>query len=95
MLIGKLDGARRKQKLQDESQTKQQKDIKDGLLALMHDRIFAIYAECEQKHYASVEEIRNLEYLYLPYHALGGNGTGTELYDRVKKMPTEPPKETA
>ena len=95
MLIGKLEGARKKQKSQDESQAQQQEAVKDGLLALMHDRIFAIYAECDQKHYASVEEIRNLEYLYHPYHALGGNGTGTELYERVNKMPTEPPKETA
>lgn len=76
-------------------QAAQQEAIKDGMLALMHDRIFAIYAECERKHYATVEEIRNLEYLYRPYHALGGNGTGTELYERVKKMPTEPPETAA
>ena len=73
-------------------QAKQQEAMKDGMLALMHDRIFAIYAECQKKGFASVEDIRNLEYLYRPYHALGGNGTGTELYERVKKMPTEPPK---
>ena len=95
MLIGKLDGARRKQKSQDESQAKQQEAIKVGLLALLHDRIFAIHAICDQKHYATVEEFRNLDYLYQPYHALGGNGTGTELYNRVKKMPTEPPETTA
>lgn len=68
-----------------------QRALEDGMLALMHDRIFSIYAECQRKGYATVEEIRNLEYLYKPYHNLGGNGTGTELYERVKKMPTEPP----
>jgi hypothetical protein len=69
-----------------------QKSVQDGMLALMHDRIFTIYGECSRKGYASVEDIRNLEYLYRPYHALGGNGTGTELFERVKKMPTEPPQ---
>ena len=29
----------------------------------------------------------NLEYLYRSYHALGGNGTGTELYNRAKALP--------
>ena len=31
--------------------------------------------------------MRNLEYLYRSYHALGGNGTGTELYNRAKGLP--------
>ncbi|MBS5784592.1 MAG: hypothetical protein KID04_17180 [Clostridium sp.] len=75
----------KKQKAQQE----QQGAMKDGMLALMHDRIFAIYAECQKKGYATVEDLRNLEYLYKPYHKLGGNGTGTELYERIKKMPTE------
>lgn len=70
-------------------QQTQQEAMKDGMLALMHDRIFAIYAECQKKGYATVEDLRNLEYLYKPYHKLGGNGTGTELYERIKKMPTE------
>ena len=29
----------------------------------------------------------NIEYLYKSYHALGGNGTGTELYTRAKSLP--------
>ena len=71
-------------------QQTQQEAMKDGMLALMHDRIFSVYADCRAKGYATVEDIRNLEYLYRPYHKLGGNGTGTELYERIKKMPPEP-----
>lgn len=69
--------------------------IKEGMLALLHSEIYRGYANCEQKGYASVDDIKNLEYLYRPYHALGGNGTGTELFERVKKMPTEPPRTAA
>ena len=61
--------------------------IEEGMLALLHDRIFGIYAECSHKGFAGVEDLRNLAYLYQPYHAMGGNGTGTELYNRVKDMP--------
>jgi hypothetical protein len=67
-----------------------QKAQEEGLKALLHDRIYQGYADCLKKGYASVEDIENLEYLYSPYHTLGGNGTGTELFERVKKMPVEP-----
>ena len=30
--------------------------------------------------------MKNYEYLYNVYHELGGNGTGTEIYERVKKL---------
>ena len=76
-------------------QTARQDAVEEGLQALLHDRIFGVYAECKAKKYASVEDMRNLEYLYKPYHNLGGNGTGTELYERVKAMPTEPPETAA
>lgn len=71
-------------------QAAQQESIREGMLALMHDRIYSIYAECQKKGFATVEELKNLEYLYSPYHALGGNSTGTELFERVKKMPVQP-----
>lgn len=70
----------------------EQAAIKEGMLALLYDRIYSIYQGCSRKGYAAVDDIKNLEYLYRPYHALGGNGTGTELFERVKKMPTEPPQ---
>lgn len=31
--------------------------------------------------------LKNIGYLYKSYHALGGNGTGTELYNRAKALP--------
>ena len=31
--------------------------------------------------------LRNLTYLYKTYHTMGGNGTGTELYNRAKALP--------
>lgn len=67
-------------------QEEERKAIKAGLLAILHDRL---YAECS--HYIAqgsidTDGLRNLEYLYRSYHALGGNGTGTELYNRAKAL---------
>lgn len=60
--------------------------MKDGLLAILHDRL---YQECNRliaQDWCAVEDMRNLEYMYKSYHSLGGNGTGTELYERCKKL---------
>ena len=42
-----------------------------------------------QIHYIPVfpDGLRNLTYLYKTYHTMGGNGTGTELYNRAKALP--------
>nr|DAU64453.1 MAG TPA: holin [Caudoviricetes sp.] len=63
------------------------KAMKEGLLAILHDRI---YQACQ--HYLAQGNIdtpglKNIEYLYRSYHTLGGNGTGTELYNRCKALP--------
>ena len=34
----------------------------------------------------TIEDMKDFEYLYNAYHALGGNGTGTEIYERVKNL---------
>ena len=57
--------------------------IKEGLVAILHDRIYAECRRCIAEGEVAVEELRNIEYLYRAYHTLGGNGTGTELYHRA------------
>lgn len=63
------------------------KALVDAVLALLHDRI---YTECYrflEMGYITRDGLRNLNYLYKTYHALGGNGTGTELYHRASALP--------
>lgn len=53
-----------------------------GLLAILHDRL---YTECERligRGSVTIDELNNLTHIYNGYHALGGNGTGTALYER-------------
>ncbi len=60
--------------------------IKDAIVAILHDRL---YQAC--RYYLSIGKIdedgfANLKTMYNSYHGLGGNGTGTELYNRTCKL---------
>ena len=65
--------------------------VKVAMVALLHDRLF----QCCQFHIkngyiplADAEKILdNMEMLYTTYTALGGNGTGTEIYKRARALP--------
>lgn len=59
------------------------------LLGLAHDRIFQLCKHYIAEGSISVEEFRNLEYLYKPYEELGGNGTAKLLFEEVKKVRLE------
>ncbi len=67
--------------------------IRAGMMALLHDRIFqAAHFYCEARGWCSLEDKRNVEYMYKPYAELGGNGTGKSAYEAIMALPTEPPK---
>ena len=61
--------------------------MNEASLALLHDRLYQACRFYLTRASIDVEGLKNIEYLYEAYHTLGGNGTGTELYERVKKLP--------
>ena len=63
--------------------------IKEGLLAILHDRLYQACTFYIAQGCIDTEGLKNIEYIYKAYHALGGNGTGTELYKRVKALDLE------
>ena len=63
--------------------------IKEGLLALLHDRLYQACQYHINTGCITVGDLDNLKYLYSSYHELGGNGTGTELYNRCKALPIQ------
>lgn len=72
---------------EEEARRAEIETLKEGVVALLHDRL---YQGCRYHiHNGEIadDEMKNMEYLYKGYHALGGNGTGTELYERIKKLP--------
>lgn len=61
--------------------------LRDGILALLHDRLYQACSFYIKEGVCSVEDRNNLEYLYKPYKALGGNGTGESLYKKCIDLP--------
>lgn len=58
-----------------------------AILALLHDKLYYLCEKHLKNGYISIEELDNIEYLYIPYEKLGGNGVIENLYDKVKKLP--------
>lgn len=68
-------------------QEKDTEALKEGVQALLHDRLYSGAAQCMKDGQITQSELSNMEHLYESYHNLGGNGTGTELFKRVKALP--------
>lgn len=65
--------------------------IKTAMIAILHDRLFQCCRVHIKNGFIPLGEaetvLDNLKLLYETYSALGGNGTGTELYTRTRKLP--------
>ena len=71
------------------SQKREKKDAKvQMILGLGHDRIIHLCKFYLEQGWISTDDLENLyQYLYLPYKAMGGNGTAEKLMERVEKLP--------
>lgn len=58
----------------------------EASLASLHDRIYSGYEIILKRGYVTMKELNNMEYLWKAYSALGGNGTGQKMYDRISQM---------
>lgn len=71
-----------------------QAKISQMLLGLGHDRIMTLGEKYEDRGYITIEEFDDFNtYLYTPYRELGGNGTGEEIFNRIKALPRRPRKD--
>lgn len=91
LIIGALSAGFRylwKKRKEDEIE---QKAIKTGMIAILHDRLFQACNYHLSLGYIPLnraeETLDNLKIMYSAYHDLGGNGTGTKIYNRVVELP--------
>lgn len=89
-IVGALAMAVKSLRAKQKTQEARQGAVEDGIKAILHSELYKECGVCERKGYATIDDLKNIEYLYNPYHALNGNGTGTTLYERVKQLPGEP-----
>lgn len=60
--------------------------MKDAILAILHDRLYQACRFYLSKGVVDEDGYTNLKTMYDTYHGLGGNGTGTELYNRASRL---------
>ena len=68
---------------------KHKKDSIEGeaLRMLLHDRLYQGCRYYIKAGKIDVDGLENMTGIYKSYHNLGGNGTGTALYERASKLP--------
>lgn len=71
----------------------EQRLMKEALLAILHDRLYQLCNEHIRGKEIDTDALKNVRYIYESYHSLGGNGTGTTLYERVCRLPIKPKEE--
>lgn len=71
----------------------EQKVMKEGMIAILHDRLFQACSFYLRQGYIYSEQLDNVNLIYKAYHELGGNGTGSEIYNRTKDLRIEIRKE--
>lgn len=71
-------------------QDKEYEALKTAMKAILHDRLFQLCNHHLALGYIPVEKAEeimdNAKMVYDAYHALGGNGTGTEIYNKFKSL---------
>lgn len=65
---------------------KQFRAFKLGLQAILRNEIIGQYNKYMEKGYIPIYAMDNVEAMYKQYHALGGNGTITDLYKELLEL---------
>lgn len=64
-------------------------DMKDGMLSLLRAELIRSGEKYIERGYAPIYAVDAYDKAYIAYHGLGGNGTMTQLHDKVMKLPTQ------
>jgi hypothetical protein len=72
---------------QDKLRKAEQEAIKKGIQALLRNEIIEQYNKYMDKEYIPIYAVENVTAMYKEYHALGGNGTITKLYEELLELP--------
>lgn len=70
-----------------------QQILRSVVIELAYLRISDKHERYSRRGWADPNEKRVVQRIYVAYHSLGGNGTGSELNREVQNMPSYPPDE--
>lgn len=66
----------------------EQEALKNGMQALLRDRIIQAYNYHIEKGYCAIHDKDNICNLYSQYHKLGANGVADHMVDKINQLPT-------
>ena len=64
--------------------------LKDGVRALLHNNLFDYYREYQYAESIPASIWKEVDRVYAAYHSLGGNNTGSRIYESLKAKPIVP-----
>lgn len=72
----------------------EQEAVKQGVVALLRQALYDSYNKWSERGYCLIYAMEVAKKIHEQYHALGGNDVGTELYERLKELPTVLPEDS-
>lgn len=89
ILVGYIGVKLKKRESEKEAERKEAEAIREGIRAVLRDRIIQAYNHFRAKGVISVAQLDNISNMYLAYHNLGGNGVVTDVYKKLLRIPHE------
>lgn len=77
---------RTKQLLTDKKQDGRLDKLENAMLCLLRDQLIGTCEQCIEQGYCQMYVRDNIAHAYKTYHALGGNGAITSLYEKVMAL---------
>lgn len=91
LIVGYLWKALRARQYEAREKDKTLDLVKDGMCALLRDKLLQKLEKCAVGGYCSVEARDDIDHMYVIYKTLGGNGTIQALRERVFTLPVDKP----
>ena len=91
LIVGYLWKALRARQYEAKERDKTLDLVKDGMCALLRDKLLQKLEKCAAGGYCSVEARDDIDHMYVIYKTLGGNGTIQALRERVFTLPVDKP----
>ena len=93
LVIAAITAGYRSLKKEMKIRTDEQNAMKTAVTAMLRQSIYDAYNKWSERGYCPIYAMEVCTKVYKQYHALGGNNVGTELYERLKELPTQPADE--
>lgn len=83
----KLDKKDQLREKKEREQDALQEAMKEGLQAMLRDRIIQMASYCSQQGYTQVYMVENMAHMFSAYTTLGGNGAVKYIYEQFMALP--------